>query len=252
MQRSAFQGHFHPVEEHPDGAKPCGQQDDDGPSMTSTPSVGKYFRKSGGSVPHMDFVQQIVVESRHIASGAAGKDDDFVRGRNTGGSEAEPAVARRSGARRKILGRPKGTDLYVVLMQLHPDMANIEVDLSVFGDGFVKMSPQHHDGVAGIVGIFPASYSPPGTDLRLIDACKRISCTSREDLPLPARQNSYVSTSVIATSATASSARIRIVSLHSMTSPPRYSLTYSHMFSKSHGGAADTAREELFVWSVHL
>ena len=99
-------------------------------------------------------------------------------------------------------------------------MANIEVDLSVFGDGFVKMSPQHHDGVAGIVGIFPASYSPPGTDLRLIDACKRISCTSKEDLPLPARQNSYVSTSVIATSATASSARIRIVSLHSMISPP--------------------------------
>ena len=26
----------------------------------------------------MNFVQQIVVESRHIASGAAGKDDDFV------------------------------------------------------------------------------------------------------------------------------------------------------------------------------
>lgn len=169
----------------------------------------------------MDFVQQIVVESWQIASGAAGKDDDFVRGRNTGGSEAEPAVARRSGARRKILGRPKGTDLYVVLMQLHPDMANIEVDLSVFGDGFVKMSPQHHDGVAGIVeGYFRRPYSPPGTDLRLIDACKRISCTSREGLSLPARQNSYVSTSVIATSATASSARIRIVSLHSMTSPP--------------------------------
>lgn len=138
-------------------------------------------------------------------------------------------------------------------MQLHPDMANMEVDLSVFGDGFVKMSLQHHDGVAGIVeGYFRRPYSPPGTDLRLIDACKRISCTSREDLPLPARQNSYVSTSVIATSATASSARIRIVSLHSMISPPRYSLTYSHMFSKSHGGAADTAREELFVWSVHL
>lgn len=106
-------------------------------------------------------------------------------------------------------------------MQLHPDMANIEVDLSVFGDGFVKMSPQHHDGVAGIVeGYFRRPHSPPGTDLRLIDACKRISCTSREDLPLPARQNSYVSTSVIATSATASSARIRIVSLRSMTSPP--------------------------------
>ena len=190
------------------------------PSMTSTPSVGTYFRKSGGA-SHMDFVQQIVVEPRHIASGAAGKDDDFVRGRNTGGSEVEPAVARRSGARRKILGRPKGTELYAVLMQLHPDMANIEVDLSVFGDGFVKMSPQHHDGVAGIVeGYFRRPHSPPGTDLRLIDACKRISCTSMEDLPLPARQNSYVSTSVIATSATASSARIRIVSLHSMTSPP--------------------------------
>lgn len=118
----------------------------------------------------MDFVQQIVVESRHIASGAAGKDDDFVRGRNTGGSEVEPAVARRSGARRKILGRPKGTDLYVVLMQLHPDMANIEVDLSVFGDGFVKMSPQHHDGVAGIVGIFPAlqpTRNRPPADRRL-------------------------------------------------------------------------------------
>ena len=71
-------------------------------------------------------------------------------------------------------------------MQLHPDMANIEVDLSVFGDGFVKMSPKHHDGVAGIVeGYFRRPHSPPGTDLRLIDACKRISCTSREDLPLP-------------------------------------------------------------------
>lgn len=221
MQRSAFQGHFHQVEDHPDGAKPCGQQDDDGPQHDQHAFGGDVFQKERGRVPHMDFVQQIVVESRHIASGAAGKDDAFVRGRNTGGSEAEPAVARRSGARRKILGRPKGTDLYVVLMQLHPDMANMEVDLSVFGDGFVKMSLQHHDGVAGIVeGYFRRPYSPPGTDLRLIDACKRISCTSREDLPLPARQNSYVSTSVIATSATASSARIRIVSLHSMTSPP--------------------------------
>ena len=152
-------------------------------------------------------------------------DDNFGNGRND--DDEYPSICDRmrkmaeEAARRKILGRPKGTDLYVVLMQLHPDMANMEVDLSVFGDGFVKMSLQHHDGVAGIVeGYFRRPYSPPGTDLRLIDACKRISCTSREDLPLPARQNSYVSTSVIATSATASSARIRIVSLRSMTSPP--------------------------------
>ena len=167
----------------------------------------------------MDFVQQIVVESRHIASGAAGKDDDFVRGRNTGGSEVEPAVARRSGARRKILGRPKGTDLYVVLMQLHPDMANIEVDLSVFGDGFVKMSPQHHDGVAGIVGMFPAlqpTRNRPPADRRLQADFLHI----QGGFAVARLQNSYVSTSVIATSATASSARIRIVSLHSMTSPP--------------------------------
>ena len=174
VQRSAFQGYFHQVEDHPDGAKPCGQQDYDGPQHDQHAFGGEVFQKELGSVPHMDFVQQIVVESRHIASGAAGKDDgDFVRGRNTGGSEAEPAVARRSGARRKIPGRPKGTDLYAVLMQLHPDMANIEVDLSVFGDGFVKMSPQHHDGVAGIVeGYFRRPYSPSGTALRLIDACK--------------------------------------------------------------------------------
>ena len=78
MQRSAFQGHFHQVEDHPDGAKPCGQQDDDGPQHDQHAFGGDVFQKERGRVPHMDFVQQIVVESRHIASGAAGKDDAFV------------------------------------------------------------------------------------------------------------------------------------------------------------------------------
>ena len=140
-------------------------------------------------------------------------------------------------------------------MQLHPDMANIEVDLSVFGDGFVKMSPQHHDGVAGIVeGYFRRPYSPSGTALRLIDACKADFLHIQGGFAV-ARPPELICQHQRNRNKRHCQQRPHQdcqFAFHDL--PPRYSLTYSHMFSKSHGGAEPPAplAEELLVWSVHL